>query len=98
MQKNHPYGVGIILGSMVFTSRLKRLNTINFKDIEIKLPNLIKKGIIKDNKGTFEINLTKMGYDKLLGTGKVTKKLNIKIKSFSKSAAEKIKNAGGKIE
>ena len=44
-----------------------------------------------------QINLEEMGYTKLLGTGKVTKPLTIKITSYSKSAAEKIKKAGGEI-
>ena len=89
---------GEYFGKHGFTSRFKKLNIINFKEIEIKLPQLIKKRLAKENKGIFEINLTQLGYDKLLSTGKITKKLNLKIKSFSKSAAEKIKNAGGKLE
>jgi large subunit ribosomal protein L15 len=44
-----------------------------------------------------QINLTEMGYTKLLGTGKVTKPLTIQVPSYSKSAAEKIKKAGGEI-
>jgi large subunit ribosomal protein L15 len=44
-----------------------------------------------------EINLTEMGYTKLLGTGKITKPLTIQVASCSKSAAEKINQAGGKI-
>ncbi|MGD0451550.1 MAG: uL15m family ribosomal protein, partial [Candidatus Bathyarchaeia archaeon] len=44
-----------------------------------------------------QINLTALGYTKLLGTGKVTKPLTIHVASFSKSAAEKIKEAGGEI-
>ena len=89
---------GNYFGKHGFTSRLKKLNIINFKEIEIKLPIFIKNGLAKENKGAFDINLTKLGYNKLLGTGKITKKLNIKVKSFSKSAAEKIKKAGGKLE
>lgn len=89
---------GNYFGKHGFTSRFKKINTINFKEIEIKLPKLIKKGLAKENKGIFEIDLTKIGYDKLLSTGKITKKLNIKVTSFSKLAAEKIKKAGGKLE
>ena len=89
---------GRYFGKHGFTSRFKKLTIINFKEIEIKLPQLIEKGLAKENKGVFNIDLTQLGYDKLLSTGKITKKLNIKIKSFSKSAAEKIKKAGGKIE
>jgi large subunit ribosomal protein L15 len=44
-----------------------------------------------------KINLTELGYTKLLGTGKITKALTIQVDFFSKSAAEKIKEAGGEI-
>ena len=44
-----------------------------------------------------QINLTELGYTKLLGTGKVTKAMSIQVESYSKSAAEKIKEAGGEI-
>jgi large subunit ribosomal protein L15 len=43
------------------------------------------------------INLTSMGYTKLLGTGKITKALIITIPTASKTAQEKIKQAGGKL-
>lgn len=44
-----------------------------------------------------QIDLAALGYTKLLGTGKVTKALMVQVPSYSKSAAEKIKNAGGEI-
>ena len=44
-----------------------------------------------------QIDLTALGYTKLLGTGKVTKPLTVQVSSYSKSAAEKIKKAGGEI-
>ena len=44
-----------------------------------------------------EINLAELGYTKLLGTGKITKPFTIKVASHSKSAAEKVTAAGGKI-
>jgi large subunit ribosomal protein L15 len=43
------------------------------------------------------VNLTSLGYTKLLGTGKITKPLTITVLSCSKTAAEKIKKAGGQI-
>ena len=43
------------------------------------------------------LDLTSLGYAKLLGTGKITKPLTIKVPSCSKTAAQKIKEAGGKI-
>ena len=44
-----------------------------------------------------EINLTELGYTKLLGTGKITKALTIKVATFSKTDQEKVTQAGGKI-
>ncbi len=44
-----------------------------------------------------QIDLAALGYTKLLGTGKVTKPLTVQVSSYSKSAAEKIKKAGGEI-
>ncbi len=43
------------------------------------------------------VDLTGLGFTKLLGTGKVTKALAVKVPSFSKSAVEKVKKAGGEI-
>ena len=48
-------------------------------------------------KGKTHVNLTSLGYTKLLGTGKIAKPLTITVASCSKSAAEKIEKAGGKI-
>jgi large subunit ribosomal protein L15 len=44
-----------------------------------------------------EINLTDLGYTKLLGTGKLTKALTIQVGAASKSAAQKVQEAGGKL-
>ena len=44
-----------------------------------------------------EINLTTMGYTKLLGTGKITQPLTITIPTCSKTAKQKIQTAGGKL-
>lgn len=60
--------------------------TINLKDIALLAE--------KSNAG--EINLTDLGYHKVLGTGTITRPLIIKAPAFSKKAAEKIEQAGGK--
>ncbi len=61
-----------------------------------KTLNLNKLGeLIQTDKAT--IDLTEMGYTKLLGTGKITKALTVTVPACSASAAEKIKAAGGKI-
>jgi len=49
---------------------------------------LEKKGLIKDKSCPV----------KILGSGKLTKKITVKAKFFSKSASAKIEKAGGKVE
>ena len=77
-------------GKKGFTSRqsLKRHeNTINITQLsQLPLEN-----------DTSHIDLTSMGYTKLLGTGKITKPLTITVAACSKTAAEKVEKAGGKI-
>jgi len=81
-------------GKKGFTSpqSLKRKeNTINLLQLEqiaAKTPA---------EKGEMHIDLTSLGYTKLLGSGKIAKPLTITVPSCSKTAAEKIKKAGGKI-
>jgi len=43
------------------------------------------------------IDLTSMGYTKLLGTGRIRKPLTVTVPTCSKSAQEKIVQAGGKV-
>jgi large subunit ribosomal protein L15 len=43
------------------------------------------------------IDLGRLGYTKLLGAGKVTRPIVVRIPSCSKSAAEKIQKAGGRV-
>jgi len=81
-------------GKKGFTSpqSLKRKeNPINIK----QLTELVAKA--PDENNEMRINLTLMGYTKLLGAGKLTKPLIITVSSCSKTAAEKVKKAGGQI-
>jgi large subunit ribosomal protein L15 len=48
-------------------------------------------------KGKLHVNLTELGYTKLLGTGKITRQLTVTVASCSKTAAEKISEAGGEV-
>ncbi len=43
------------------------------------------------------IDLSTMGYDKLLGGGKITNAYTVKIGRFTKSAEEKVKQSGGEV-
>ncbi len=45
-----------------------------------------------------ELDLSSMGYDKLLGSGEIHRALKVKISRASSSAINKIKAAGGSVE
>ena len=63
----------------------KKNKTINIGQLEEIFP------------GKNDINLTKEGYDKLLGSGSIDKKLKIKVNNASEKAIAKIKEKGGEI-
>jgi large subunit ribosomal protein L15 len=68
-------------------------NIINVKELD----ELAEKFAREQEKGKPLLDLENLGFTKLLGTGKIKKPLVIKVASFSSSAAEKIKGAGGEI-
>lgn len=83
-------------GKKGFTSpqSIKRIvKAINVGELEEN----IEKFQPKEEEGKIFVDLEKFGITKLLGTGKVTKPLVVKVTSCSRSAAEKIKEAGGQV-
>ncbi len=72
--------------------------TINLFILDEKIDQLLKEGNIKKVKNNYEIDLDKLGYDKLLGSGKITKPVNVTIKEATEKAISKVKNAGGNIK
>lgn len=88
--------LGVTLGKRGFKRPIgKRDKIINLDDIEKKLDNFIQNKIAVKKGDKIEIDISKAGYTKVLGTGRVTKKLIIKAKSFSKKAKEKIEEQKG---
>lgn len=62
-----------------------------------KLDEIAEKISTEKEKGKFFIDLGKLGYTKLLGSGRVTKALIVKVPVCSELAATKIKEAGGNV-
>jgi large subunit ribosomal protein L15 len=60
------------------------------------LPSLIAQGIAKKEGDTVVLNAADLGIEKILGSGKVTKKLTISAEAFSQQAIAKIEKLGGK--
>jgi large subunit ribosomal protein L15 len=71
-------------GHKGFHSLKKKAVVVNIRDLE------------KLSKGS-EVDLTALGYTKLLSAGEVTTALKVKIKKASKKAKEKIEKAGGSV-
>ena len=77
-------------GKTGFTSKMRKIvRSINVCEVQDR----VEKGIL-----TNTINLKEIGYNKLLGKGNVSGKLNITVESASVRAIEKIKKAGGNVE
>ena len=66
---------------------------IHSKEVTLNLSKLDQ--IALSGKTTFD--LAEMGYTKLLGTGKITRAITVTVAACSKIAAQKIKQAGGKV-
>lgn len=78
-------------GKKGFSSRNKRLDVINLKDIQARKEYFIERKIAKKTAEGIEINLK--GY-KVLGEGELKDKFIIKADKFSENAKEKIKKSG----
>ena len=52
----------------------------------------------KQEGGKKLINLTELGYDKLLGGGQTENAYVVKVEKFSASAEEKVKQSGGEVQ
>lgn len=72
-----------------------KINSVNLAYFEEKLDKLLEKKLVEQKDNTIIIDVQKLGFNKVLGYGKLTKKYKITSLFFSKSAVEKIKAAGG---
>lgn len=73
----------------------KEFVVLNVRDLE-----RFENGAVVSYESLFEVGLIKTVKDgvKILGTGELTKALTVQVDKVSKSAAEKIIAAGGKVE
>jgi len=76
---------------------VEQVNPINIKTIEIHLADFEKEGAAIKKGTYYEIDLGKLGFNKLLSTGKVNGKYNITVEKASEKAIKKIADAGGQV-
>jgi len=86
-------------GKFGFVSKTPKvkINAVNVSYIEQHINKFLSNNLIKKEDGFYSVELEKLGFNKLLGDGKVSMKLKIKTPYASKSAIEKIKEAGGEV-
>jgi|SRR3989344_7500687 len=86
------------LGKRGFTSHaVSAQNGINLWQVEEQVSKWLAQGLAEEKNGVIHVDLGKMGYTKLLGTGKISRKMHLTVASATKRAQEKI-GAGVKKE
>lgn len=75
----------------------EKTNVINVGELDEIVDELAAERKLERKKKKIFLDLEKLGYDKLLGKGKITKPLMVKVSSYSEVAAKKIEGVGGQI-
>ncbi len=78
--------------------RQKRVRSINVGELEELEAKLRAQKKMKVQEGLPFLNLIELGYSKLLGSGRIETSFSIEASSYSKFAARKIEEAGGKLK
>ena len=71
------------------------VSAVNLWHIDQQAERLLEEKLASREGDVIRVDVTKMGFDKVLGAGRITKKLIIEAKSFSEEAKRKIEEAGG---
>jgi large subunit ribosomal protein L15 len=74
----------------------KRIKSINLKDLDSMVEGLLQEKKAEKTKEGIKVKLSDLGYDKLLGAGKVTHPLIVEAKYFSRNAIKKLEENKGK--
>lgn len=87
-------------GKKGFTSHKnlnQKINTINVGELEELANKLSAEKTLEKKSGKIFLDLEKLGYNKLLGTGKITQPVLVKVASHSEIASHKLEEIGGQI-
>jgi large subunit ribosomal protein L15 len=75
----------------------QKVSVINVGQLEELFDKMAVEEQLKKKEGKVLLDLKKLGYDKLLGTGSITKPVLVKVEFHSATAAKKVQEAGGQI-
>lgn len=71
--------------------------TMNVGELDEKIEDLVKQGVAVKVGDEYHVDLLSIGVNKLIGEGRVTKRLVVRVLAASKKAVAKIKQAGGQV-
>ncbi len=71
---------------------------LNVEDLCLIVDRLAEIGLAEKEGEVYKIDLSKLGYSKLLGRGSVNKKMHVIVEYATQKAIEKIEAEGGKVE
>lgn len=75
----------------------EKITPVDVYYLEEKLPLLLSKKLVSQENDAYVIDLKSVGFNKLLSSGRVTKKFRITTPYASKKAVEKVKKGGGEV-
>ena len=76
---------------------IEDIRPVNLVYIEENLDSLLEKKLAAKEGDSYAVDIEKLGCNKLLGTGKITKKFKITAKYASQNVIDKIKEKGGEV-
>ena len=74
---------------------VEKIVYVNLEYFEKNCDKLVESKLIESKGGAYLVDVEKLGFNKVLGGGRLTKKMKISSPYFSAGAVEKIRAAGG---
>ncbi len=74
----------------------REISAINVGELDERLDELLQQGIAKREEERIVVDVKKLGFERVLGGGRVTHPLEVIAKEFVESAKRKLEEAGGK--
>ena len=75
----------------------RKTNVINVGELDELAHKLVAEKKLKRKQKKIFLDLDELEYDKLLGMGKITRPMLVKVAAHSEAAAKKLEEAGGQI-
>jgi large subunit ribosomal protein L15 len=78
---------------------IEEVTVVNVGEIDASADKLVTRGLASKSGKRYSIDIAKLGVDKILGSGKVTKALNLTgVKAITDRAREKVTEKGGSVD